>query len=264
MSAFAKAALAGTEDEYRQILGLRFFTGQPDKAVERMKLGGLLVVPAGPALKDLPYNHGYREALLNADLTITDSGFMVLLWNFLMRDNIPKVSGLAYMRELLKQEHRCELGKTFWILANPTSAACNIAWLKSQGIVVEPRDMYIAPMYGGKIFDPALLDQIRARRPRHIIVTLGGGTQEQLGHYLKQNLDFHPGIHCIGAAIAFLSGDQVRIPDWADKLFLGWLFRCLSEPQRYIARYWGARKLLPLMLRYRENLPSDPDAASCK
>jgi UDP-N-acetyl-D-mannosaminuronic acid transferase (WecB/TagA/CpsF family) len=86
-------------------------------------------------------------------------------------------------------------------------------------------------------------------------LTLGGGTQEQVGYYIKRNLDFRPAIHCIGAAIAFLSGDQVRIPEWADRLYLGWLFRCFSKSS-YVSRYWNARKLLPLILHYRDNLPS--------
>ena len=34
-----------------------------------------------------------------------------------------------------------------------------------------------------------------------------------------------PAIHCIGAALGFLTGDQVRIPHWADQWILGWLFR---------------------------------------
>ena len=64
-----------------------------------------------------------------------------------------------------------------------------------------------------------------------------------------------PTIHCIGAAIAFLSGDQVNIPVWGDRFYLGWLLRCLSDPKRYIPRYWDARKLIALMVRYRDRLP---------
>jgi UDP-N-acetyl-D-mannosaminuronic acid transferase (WecB/TagA/CpsF family) len=88
-----------------------------------------------------------------------------------------------------------------------------------------------------------------------VIVTIGGGNQERLGLYLKRHLAYRPAIHCIGAAIAFLSGDQVHIPVWADRFYLGWLYRCLSEPKRYVPRYWNARKLLTLMLRYRSELP---------
>ena len=212
------------------------------------------VVPAAPALKDLAWNQRYREALLNADLTITDSAFMVLIWNIVQRDHIRRVSGLAYLRELLRRQSIREPG-TFRVMANPSSAVRNANWLRSIGIVVAPEDTYLAPSYTEEIDDTVLLKILGERRPRNIILTLGGGTQERLGLYLKRNLDFRPAIHCIGAAIAFLSGDQAPIPNWADRFYLGWLFRCLDKPSRYIPRYWSARKLLPLIVRYRENLP---------
>ncbi|MGH9537025.1 MAG: WecB/TagA/CpsF family glycosyltransferase, partial [Terriglobales bacterium] len=111
------------------------------------------------------------------------------------------------------------------------------------------------PVYQNVIEDEALLQAVRERRPAHIVVGLGGGTQEKLGLYLKRNLKPVPAIHCIGAAIAFLSGDQVQIPMWADRFYFGWLFRCISEPRRYVPRYWSARKLIGLMLRYGQRLP---------
>jgi len=262
MSAIVKPALSLPENQYRQILGLQFFTGSTSQAVELMKTGGLLVVPAAPALKDLPMNSGYREALLGADLTITDSAFMVMIWNLLQRDSIPRISGLQYLRRLLQEEDFRKTGNTFWIMASPASSACHRKWLTAQGVTIADHCIHHAPLYGDPIEDQALLAALRAARPKHIVVTIGGGTQERLGFYLKhnllkQNVDFRPAIHCIGAAISFLSGDQVKIPVWADKLFMGWLFRCLSEPKRYVNRYWGARKLLPLMLKYRDRLPSD-------
>jgi UDP-N-acetyl-D-mannosaminuronic acid transferase (WecB/TagA/CpsF family) len=110
-------------------------------------------------------------------------------------------------------------------------------------------------MYGKHIEDPALVALLDRLRPQHVILTLGGGTQEQLGLYLKRQLNYRASIHCIGAAIAFLSGDQVAIPHWADALYLGWLFRSISEPKRYIPRYWDGRKLFNLMRRYRGRLP---------
>jgi UDP-N-acetyl-D-mannosaminuronic acid transferase (WecB/TagA/CpsF family) len=112
-------------------------------------------------------------------------------------------------------------------------------------------------MYGSEIADEVLLERLRRHRPRRVIVTIGGGTQERLGLYLKRNLEYLPAIHCIGAAIAFLSGDQIRIPIWADRAYLGWLFRCISNPRRYVPRYWGARKLIGLLLKYRSRLPVD-------
>jgi hypothetical protein len=155
----------------------------------------------------------------------------------------------------LKQPDFYQPDGSFWILASEESARRNCAWLRRQGIELAAADMYIAPLYGKTILDPVLIKRINERRPRHIVVTLGGGTQERLGLYLRDELNCKPSIHCIGAAIAFLSGDQVQIPRWADRMYLGWLFRCLSDPRRYMPRYWDARKLLSLMIRYGSSLP---------
>jgi UDP-N-acetyl-D-mannosaminuronic acid transferase (WecB/TagA/CpsF family) len=241
---------------YHRILGIDFFSGSAQDAIAKLRHGGLLVVPAAPALKDIDRNPGYREALLGADLAIADSAFMVLIWNRLQAEAIRRLSGLEYLRELLLQQDMRQPGNTLWIMASPESSERNLGWLAEQGIDVPAENVYIAPLYGSVIEDSRLVEQLNRIRPLHVIVTVGGGTQERLGLYLKHNLSYLPAIHCIGAAIAFLSGDQVSIPMWADRLYLGWLFRCLSEPKRYFPRYWAARKLFSLMVRYRSDLPA--------
>ncbi len=170
-------------------------------------------------------------------------------------DLIPKLSGLRYLRALIEQAEFRKLAASFWVMPTPDSASRNLAWLKEKGIQVADEDVYLAPMYGQTIEDLELLRRLELRRPHHVVLGVGGGTQERLGLYLKQNLTYRPAIHCIGAAIAFLSGDQVRIPVWVDRLGLGWLWRCVSDPMRYAPRYWDARLLAPLMLRYRDRLP---------
>jgi UDP-N-acetyl-D-mannosaminuronic acid transferase (WecB/TagA/CpsF family) len=242
-------------DHHRTILGVPFFGGNAIEAIEAMRSGGLLVVPAAPALKDMDCDADYRDALLGADLAITDSALMVMVWNLIERDSLSRLSGLEYLRELLLQPDVRQPDNTLWIMASPKSAQTNLRWLAENGIAVAPEYVYMAPIYGATIEDTELLALIDRLRPQHVIVTIGGGTQERLGLYLKRNLSTLPAIHCIGAAIAFLSGDQVKIPVWGDRFYLGWLMRCLSEPKRYIPRYWGARKLIGLMLRYRDRLP---------
>jgi len=241
--------------EFVTILGVRFFAGTVEEAVERMECGGLLVVPAAPALKDIDRNTEYRQALLDADLCIPDSAFMVMIWNRISKQKINRLSGLKYLRELLLREDGHRPGNVVWIMAGPASAHRNLDWLRSQGIEVPRECVYLAPMYGNGIDDAALLELLERQRPQHVVVTVGGGTQERLGLYLKQQLSYRPAIHCIGAAIAFLSGDQVGIPVWADRFYLGWLFRTLADPKRFGPRYWEARKLLTLMVRYKERLP---------
>lgn len=223
-----------------------------------MLRGGLLVVPAAPALKDLQTQPAYRDAMLGADLVIPDSAYMVLIWNALRAGKfIRRLSGLEYLRELLTRDVVRQPGNTLWVMAGETSARRNRLWLQQQGIDVPDSHVYHAPMYGSDrpLADEALRALIEELHPDHIVVTIGGGTQERLGLYLRNALSYAPGIHCIGAAIAFLSGDQVDIPVWADRLYLGWLLRVMDEPRRYGPRYWAAKDLLSLLLRYKASLP---------
>lgn len=243
------------KDEFRQILGLKFYVGDLEGALQRMAGGGLLVVPSAPSFKEIARQKAYRDAVLAADLAITDSAFMVLAWNLIEQDHLPRISGLKYLRALLEREDVRRAGNTLWVMAGEESTRTNLAWLAEQGITVPEECVYEAPMYGDPIEDQALVERLERLRPQHVVITVGGGTQEPLGAYLKRHLSYRPALHCIGAAIAFLSGDQVRIPMWADRLYLGWFFRCLSSPKRYVPRYLAAPQLLPLLWRYRSRLP---------
>jgi UDP-N-acetyl-D-mannosaminuronic acid transferase (WecB/TagA/CpsF family) len=246
----------GVSIRFQQILGIRFIVGNPRDAIDQIsREGGLVVMPAAPALTNLAHHKQYREALLNADFALADSSLMVAIWNFLQGDNIPKLSGLRYLRTLMERPEFREPGASFWIMPNDASAQRNVNWLAKNGIQLGERDVHVAPLYGAAIEDEFLIRQLDERRPRHILVGLGGGTQERLGLYLKRNLNYKPTIHCIGAAIAFLSGDQVRIPVWVDHAGLGWLWRSVSNPSIYVPRYWAARSLAPMILRYRDQLP---------
>jgi UDP-N-acetyl-D-mannosaminuronic acid transferase (WecB/TagA/CpsF family) len=180
---------------------------------------------------------------------------MVWLWNLLEHDRIPKLSGLKYLRALVKQPDLQKPGHSFWVMPTEAAAQRNADWLRANGVAVASEDVYIAPIYGAEIRDLELIERLDQRRPMHVVIGVGGGAQERLGLYLKQHLSYKPAIHCIGAAIAFLSGDQVRIPVWVDEAGLGWLWRSISDPRRFGPRYWDARRLAALMLRYRDRLP---------
>lgn len=146
-------------------------------------------------------------------------------------------------------------GQYLLVMAGPESSRKNLDWWKKQEIE-HPKDrVYYAPIYGNPIEDEILVEKLRQFRVKHIVIPVGGGTQEQLGLYLKRELDYPPSIHCIGAAIAFPSGDQVRIPDWGDRFYPGWLFRCFSSPGQFVPRYVSASKLFRLLMQYRSELP---------
>ena len=238
------------------ILGVRFFVGSAREAVDYLtRVGGYVVVPSAPGLIKLTDDDAYRIALTEADMAIADSGFMALLWRLMESSPVTRISGLSYLRELLRDPGLRQPSATFWIMPSPIAEERTKAWLKGQGFDLWDNDTYVAPLYGKVVEDPALLRLLDERRPKQIIVGIGGGPQEKLGYYLKMNLAYRPAIHCIGAAIGFLTGDQVRIPTWADKLYLGWLFRSIADPKVFVPRFWSARKLPWLIWRYRRQLP---------
>jgi UDP-N-acetyl-D-mannosaminuronic acid transferase (WecB/TagA/CpsF family) len=240
----------------QQILGIRFFDGSATEAVAQATAGGgLIVAPSGTCFTRLQRDEIYRRAISGADIALPDSGFMVLLWRFLRGRRITRISGLAYLRRLLARPDLRSAGSAIWILPNDTAREKTIAALAREGFVISETDFYIAPWYGRDVEDRALLASIKTRRPRHVVIALSGGVQEKLGFYLRENCGYRPAIHCIGAALGFITGYQVAIPNWADRLYLGWLLRLLSQPRKFLPRAFNALALPGLMMRYGENMP---------
>lgn len=245
-----------TREETARVLGVSFFQGTVAAAVDRLQqTRGYLVVPAAPAMVRLRYDAEFRTALTEADLAIADSGLMVLLWRALHSERLTRISGLAYLKELLTGAAMRQAPATCWIL--PTTAAREKAatWLRARGIAISDELLYVAPRYGVNIEDSALLQLLELTRPQQIVIAIGGGPQEKLGRYLKMHCSFRPAIHCIGAALGFLTGDQVAIPTWADRLYVGWLFRLFAQPRVFIPRLWVVHELPGLLLRYGRELP---------
>src|SRR5271165_4779001 len=159
---------------FQRILGIRFFVGNAQEAIDHVSRGGgLVVVPAAPALKNLTHDDRYREALLGADFAIADSALMVLVWNLIQRDRISKLSGLKYLRALIKHPEFRKPAASFWVMPTASSARRNLDWLSNNGVLVADEDVYLAPMYGAVIDDLELLRQLEERRPRHVVLGLG-------------------------------------------------------------------------------------------
>jgi UDP-N-acetyl-D-mannosaminuronic acid transferase (WecB/TagA/CpsF family) len=238
-----------------QILGVRFFNGTVDEAVDALSAnGGLLVVPAAPALVKLQSDQGYRRALVSADMAIADSGAMVLLWKIFTGRRVERISGLKFLKHLVARLGSRPNERVLWIVPSEAAHEKTIQWLRRVNLT-GTADSYVAPRYPTEVRDDALVAKIDNHPPAHVVVGIGGGVQEKLGLFLKENLRSRPAIHCIGAALAFLTGDQPPIPMWADTFYLGWLLRFLRQPRIFGPRYLGAFKLPALIFRYRENLP---------
>ncbi|MBT0812312.1 WecB/TagA/CpsF family glycosyltransferase [Litoribacter ruber] len=239
------------EGKFIKILGLDFFNGQVQEVIAALKSGGLLVVPSGPGLATINSETEYYRSLQAADLVIADSGYMTLLWNLTHEQKINRISGLEFLQQFLADE---EVKHSEFLLVNPSKkeADANQDYLNKKGFKLTTDNSYIAPIYPkDRIEDENLLNLLEEKKPRYVLINLGGGVQEILGAYLKGNLSYRPAIICTGAAIAFLTGEQAQVPTWADRLFLGWLVRCINKPKVYIPRYACAFKLLTVMVQYK-------------
>ena len=246
-----------SEIQHHTILGISYLNGPKEQIVEAGLVRGLVIIPSAPVIVRIQEDSAHRAAVLNADLAIIDSGLMVICWRLLTGEQLVRVSGLAYLKLLLADPRMRETGNLGWIMPSESARDINLAWLRQIGHQTVAADCYIAPEYpkSGRLEDRKLLDWLKQRQPKHLIIALGGGVQERLGWYLKQELNFRLGIHCVGAAIGFLSGEQTNIPQWADRFYLGWLFRCLRDPSRFIPRYVKASRLIPLLVRYQRKIP---------
>jgi N-acetylglucosaminyldiphosphoundecaprenol N-acetyl-beta-D-mannosaminyltransferase len=239
-----------------QILGIQFFNGDVDAAVALMgQNGGYLVAPSGTCFARLREDKPYRQAMLSADLAIADSGLMVLAWRLLRREKIQRVSGLNYLKQLLTTLKRQENARVIWILPNERARKKLLDCFRPEAFPVKINDCYVAPQYGLEVEDRNLLALVEQNRPAHVIVAIGSGAQEKLGYYLRENLSYRPAIHCIGAALGFITGDQAAIPDWADRLYLGWLWRLVAQPRTFIPRLSRGLELPWLIWKYGEKLP---------
>jgi N-acetylglucosaminyldiphosphoundecaprenol N-acetyl-beta-D-mannosaminyltransferase len=242
----------------KKILGVNFFTGDMPALLKVTAGGGLIVVPSAPVLADLSSDLAHCEAVQKSDVAIVDSGLLVLIWLAAKGRKLERISGLKFIRGLLELPAFCVAGETFWVMPSQADMTSNLKWLRANGCAVPDENTYLAPVYPkkGHLEDEELLASIERLKPPFVILNLGGGVQERLGYYLRENLSYKPAIICTGAAIAFLSGQQVAVPGWADKAMLGWLLRCLSSPKKFVPRYWRARRLVAMVLKHGADSPA--------
>jgi len=239
-----------------QILGIQFFNGDVDEAVGLMfQHGGLLVAPSGTCFARLREDERYRRAVLAADLAIADSGLMVVLWRLFRRERLQRISGLKYLKHLLGKIQGEGNRDVLWVLPSERAQEKLIGWSRRQAFPINTNYCYVAPQYGSEVEDRDLLGLTEQRRPAHVIIAIGSGAQEKLGYYLRKNLSYRPSIHCIGAALGFVTGDQVAIPDWADRFYVGWFWRLLAQPRTFVPRLSRGLELPWLLWKYGQKLP---------
>ena len=98
---------------------------------------------------------------------------------------------------------------------------------------------------------------VKAQAP---LVFLAVGRPQQ--EILASRIADHPQARgvglCVGASIDFLTGAQRRAPVWVREVGLEWLYRLLSDPQRFARRYLleSPQIFYFVCLEWKKNMPS--------
>jgi len=247
--------MSSTPIDHERVLGISFFNGTPVEALERIKhTGGLAVMPAAPALVKLNYDRDYRAALQKADLALADSGLLVILWRLARRRVFRKISGIAYLKCLLADCETRKNEKLFWIVSSDAAKRKAMAWSHGRTLPIDAADCYVVDRETPEQAH-ALLLELEKRRPQDVIIAIRGTAQEKLGLYLRDFLLYRPNIHCVGAALGFLTGEEHPIPDWAERYRMGWLSRLISQPRMLLPRIGIAFALARMIFMCGSELP---------
>lgn len=108
----------------------------------------------------------------------------------------------------------------------------------------------------GHGFDPqgpeadAAIERIAASRARLCFIALGAPKQELFAARARAR-GVRCGFVCIGAALDFLAGEQLRAPRLMQALNLEWLWRLGANPRRLAARYGECALLLADLVALR-------------
>jgi|TARA_B100001971_G_scaffold182684_1_gene180152 exopolysaccharide biosynthesis WecB/TagA/CpsF family protein len=229
------------------LFNIPFVNGNYISAINKLKLGAFMVVPSGPGLATIDKDIKYWTAIKKSDFALPDSGFMVLLCRLYYGKKLKKLSGAKFIKLFLNEIDLKEENTLFLVDPNQNVAELNRDYFNKINIPLKEENQYVAPIYDkNNIVDSKLIEILEnlKEKPKFVLINLGGGVQERLGYYLKNNLSFPTGIICTGAAISFLTGVQAQIPNFVDKMYLGWLFRILQNPNQFLMRYLKAFRLI--------------------
>ena len=209
------------------------------------KKGGYLVAPAASALVEIDNNKTYLNSLIKSRVSILDSGFFCILVRIFYKKKIKKFSGYKFLKNLL-DDKKIKNKKILLIDPSKIDSRKNYELLKQKKF--SNIYSYIAPFYKKNTNDPRLIKIIEQKKPRYIIINIGGLKQEPLANYITKKISFKLNIYCTGAAIAFLTKRQAPINDMIDKFYLGWATRLIYNPRIVFIKFLKSFTLLKFFI----------------
>jgi N-acetylglucosaminyldiphosphoundecaprenol N-acetyl-beta-D-mannosaminyltransferase len=211
------------------------------------KKKGYLVAPAASALIKILNNKYYYNSLKKSQVAIYDSGFFCILLRLFLIYKPTKYSGLKFFKNFINDN---TIKEKKILLINSSK----LNQKKNNNLLLKKKFTkvfnYISPLYKGKnIRDTKILEYILKIKPDYVITNISGCKQEVLAQFIIKNINFKCNILCIGAAIEFITGAQIKISDSIDKFYLGWFLRIMENPYKNLVRTFQSISLLKLMFK---------------
>jgi N-acetylglucosaminyldiphosphoundecaprenol N-acetyl-beta-D-mannosaminyltransferase len=179
---------------------------------------------------------------------VTADGFPIVMLSRLLGTRIRRTTGADLVEPVCRQARR--KGLPIFMLGSSDRTLSITAKRLSERF----RGLEVAGYYApGNNFDPYsseadfAIDSIRASGAKLCFVALGAPRQELFAARCLDELD-GTGLLCIGAALDFIAGTQIRAPSITQRIGLEWAWRMLREPRRLGPRYARCLAVVPRLV----------------
>jgi exopolysaccharide biosynthesis WecB/TagA/CpsF family protein len=178
---------------------------------------------AGPAI---------REAYSEAELCLCDSRVVSRLAKLAGVD-LTVVPGSDLVRDVMK--HAIRAGDRICVIGGSAETAETLGILHPGTVILQ----HSPPM--GLLRDrdarARAIDFAAEARARIVLLAVGSPQQEVLAHEMRADGRVTGFGFCIGAAVEFITGEQLRAPQLVQKAGFEWAWRLASQPGRLWRRY---------------------------
>jgi exopolysaccharide biosynthesis WecB/TagA/CpsF family protein len=197
-------------------------------------------------VRHLNANDDFRESYRRARF-VTADGFPIVVLGRLAKARIRRTTGADLVEPVCDAASRHGL-PVFLLGSNPDTLKET-----TRRLCERYRGLEIAGQHSpGPGFDPfsseadEAIERLRASGAPLCCLALGSPKQEIFADRCLDKVG--SGLLCVGAALDFIAGTQVRAPRLAQRIWLEWLWRMSRNPRRFAPRYARCVAALPWLL----------------
>ncbi|MFA6549509.1 MAG: polysaccharide pyruvyl transferase CsaB [Candidatus Margulisiibacteriota bacterium] len=202
----------------------------------------LIVTPNPEIIVTAQDDPDLKHIMNAADLRVPDGISMVVVSKILGRPLKERVSGIDLMLKLIKIS--AEKGYRIFLLGSAPGVAAEAT---KQLTNKHPSLQIVGTQDGYFKDDSEVTQKIKNAGPDILFVGLGGGKQEKWCARRLQELGTSACM-TIGGSLDVISGRKQRAPKWIQALYIEWLYRLITEPNRW-KRQLALPKFLWLMFK---------------